>query len=57
MAIYKLTNVGANKCLNIYGSNSTSLSHGINVVIWADSGTNEQKWSIPSLGTGGKISY
>ena len=25
MAIYKITNVGANKCLNIYGNNVTSL--------------------------------
>ncbi len=43
---YKITNVGANKCLNIYGSNVTSLSNGINVTLWNDSGTNEQKWMI-----------
>lgn len=52
MAIYKITNVGANKCLNIYGDNVTSLSNNQNVTLWADSGTNEQKWSITSLGSG-----
>lgn len=52
MAVYKITNVGANKCLNIYGNNVTSLSNNQNVTLWADSGTNEQKWEITSLGSG-----
>ncbi len=43
---YKITNVGAGKCLNINGDNVTSLSNGINVTLWSDSGTNEQKWII-----------
>ena len=49
---YKITNVGANKCLNIYGSNVTSLYNHQNVCLWSDSGSNEQKWYIPSIGTG-----
>ncbi len=47
----KLTNVGANKCLNINGDNLTSLSNGINVTLWSDSGTNEQRWLVKSVGT------
>ena len=47
---YKITNVGANKCLNIYGDNVTSLTNGTNVTLWSDSGTNEQIWVIESLG-------
>ena len=38
MAIYKITNVGANKCLNIYGNNVTSLTNNQNVTLWSDSG-------------------
>ena len=49
---YKITNVGANKCLNIYGDNVTSLYNHQNVCLWSDSGSNEQKWYIPSIGTG-----
>lgn len=52
MSTYKITNVGANKCLNIYGDNVTSLSNHQNVTLWADSNTNEQKWVIDSLGAG-----
>ena len=51
MAIYKITNVAANKCLNIYGESVTSLSNNQNVTLWDDSGTNEQKWDISSLGS------
>lgn len=47
---YKITNVGANKCLNIYGNNVTSLSDGVNITLWSNSGTNEQKWLISGLG-------
>ena len=43
---YKLTNVGAGKCLNINGSNLTSLSNGTNVTLWSNSGSNEQKWIL-----------
>ncbi len=39
-------NVGAGRNLNIYGSNLTSLSNGINVTTWTSSGSNEQKWII-----------
>lgn len=52
MANYKITSVYAGKCLNIYGDNVTSLYNNQNVCLWADSGTNEQKWSISSLGAG-----
>ncbi len=47
---YKISNVGAAKCLNIHGSSLTSLSNGINVTLWSDSGSNEQKWVISDLG-------
>ncbi|MBQ9544131.1 MAG: RICIN domain-containing protein [Clostridia bacterium] len=49
---YKVTNVGSNKCLNISGNNVTSLYNHQNVCLWSDSGTNEQKWYIPSIGSG-----
>lgn len=42
--VYTVTNLGASKCLNIYGDNLTSLSNGINVTLWSASGSNEQKW-------------
>jgi uncharacterized repeat protein (TIGR02543 family) len=48
---YKITNVGASKCLNISGDNLTELGNGMNLTIWSDSGSNEQKWLIPSLST------
>lgn len=52
MSVYKITNVGANKCLNIYGSNDTgnTLSENRNITIWSDSGTPEQLWFIPTIG-------
>lgn len=52
MSYYKITNVAAGKCLNIYGNNVTSLSKNQNVVLWTDSGSAEQRWVIDSLGTG-----
>lgn len=50
MATYKITSKSSNKCLNIYGDNVTVLYNNQNVCLWADSGTNEQRWSISSLG-------
>ncbi len=47
--VYKITNVGAGICLNIYGTNVTTLYDGKNVTLWSDSGTNEQKWVIKEL--------
>ncbi len=47
---YKITNVGASKCLNIHGDGLTSLYNEINVTLWSDSGTNEQKWVVSDLG-------
>ena len=47
--IVKIRNVGAGKCLNIHGSNVTSLSPHQNVTIWEDSGSNEQKWERADL--------
>lgn len=44
-----LTNVGAGKCLNIQGSNLTSLSNGKNVTLWSNSGSKEQKWLLSEL--------
>lgn len=49
--IYKMMNIGASKYLNVYGDNLTSLYNGINVTLWSDSNTNEQKWSISNLGS------
>ena len=56
MAYYKIASY-ANEalCLNIYGSNVTSLSNHQNVVLWTDSGSNEQLWSIDSFASGAKI--
>lgn len=57
-SVYRISNVGASttssrKCLNIYGSNLTSLYNGINVTLWSkDTSSNEQKWEISELGTG-----
>ncbi len=53
--VYKITNVGANKCLNVQGNNVTSLYDNQNVCLWSDSSTNEQKWFISMVGTGVKI--
>ncbi len=52
---YKITNVGANKCLNIKGSNLTSLTKHQNVMLWSDSGSSEQKWYITSVGEGAYV--
>ena len=53
--IYKITNVGAGKCLNIYGENVSSHYNNQNVCLWSDSGTNEQKWYITQIGDGAYI--
>lgn len=57
MAVYTITNVGANKCLNINGSNLTtnSLWDGRPVNIWTSSGSMEQKWIVHSFTDGGPI--
>ncbi len=52
MPTYKITNVAANKCLNIYGSNVTSLTNNQNVTLWEDSDTPEQKWVVDILDSG-----
>lgn len=54
--VYRISNLGAStsalkKCLNIYGSNLTSLYNSINVTLWSeDTSSNEQKWEIAELG-------
>jgi len=48
---YKITNVGANKCLNIEGTNLTSLANHTNVTLRDDNDKNEQKWEL-SASTG-----
>ena len=59
--IYRVSNVGASTstnqmCLNIHGSNLTSLYNGINVTLWSkDTGSNEQKWVISELGSSVQI--
>ncbi len=50
--VYKITNVGAGKCLNIYGNKLTKLSNGRNVTLWQDSGSNEQKWAVSTVKSG-----
>ncbi len=48
---YKIINVGANKCLNVYGDNVTVLYNQQNVCLWEDSGTNEQRWYVTGGGS------
>lgn len=50
MATYKITNLASGLCLNIEGDNLTALYNNQNVTVWADSGTNEQRWVIDDLG-------
>lgn len=52
MAIYKIINTGANKCLNISGNNVTTLRNHQKITLWSDAGTNEQKWDISSFANG-----
>ena len=52
---YRITNVATGKCLNIYGENVTSLYNHQNVCLWSNSGTNEQKWYVTSIGNGAYI--
>lgn len=52
METYKITSKYASKCLNVVGNNVTTLDDYDELSLWADSGTNEQKWKISSIGTG-----
>ena len=47
---YKIINIGAEKYLNVYGDNVTSLYNQQNVCLWEDSGTNEQRWLVTGIG-------
>lgn len=51
MAIYEIINVGANKALNIYGSDvkGNTLYDGRSIILWTSSGSGEQCWIVPSL--------
>lgn len=50
MANYKIvSHAGAGLPLNV--ATTTTLSGRTNVNIWSDTGSNDQKWSIASLGT------
>ena len=46
MAVYEIINVGANKALNISGSNlkGTSLYNNQGITLWSRSGSSEQSW-------------
>lgn len=46
MATYTIYNVASGLCLNIYGSNITSLSDNQNVTQWSSTGVTEQKWVL-----------
>lgn len=50
MAVYEIINVGANKALNISGSDlkGTSLYDNRNVALWTRSGSGEQAWILDS---------
>lgn len=50
MAVYEIINVGANKALNISGSDlkGTSLYDNRNVTLWTRSGSGEQAWILDS---------
>lgn len=50
MANYKIvSHAGAGLPLNV--ATTTTISRRTNVNIWSDTGSNDQKWSITSLGT------
>lgn len=51
MAVYEIINVGANKALNISGSNlkGTDLYDNRNVTLWTRSGSGEQAWILDSI--------
>ena len=54
MPIYKICNVGTNKCLNINGSNILGVNlegTSYNVNIWTSSTEPEQKWYIERIST------
>ena len=46
---YRITNVGAAKCLNIDGDDVTEVYNSDNVTLWAAGTTNEQKWLLSAL--------
>ena len=48
MAVYNIINVGANKTINIVGSNliGNDLFDGRNVCLWPSSNSEEQKWTF-----------
>lgn len=52
MAIYKITNKMASKCLNIHGNNVSTLKNHDAVTLWKSENTDEQRWEISSLGNG-----
>lgn len=43
---FKIVNLANNKCLNIWGENLKELHNELNVTIWRETGSNEQKWLI-----------
>lgn len=54
MPIYKICNVGTNKCLNINGSNILGVNlegTSYNVNIWTSSTEPEQKWFVERINT------
>ena len=54
MAEYTIINVGANKRLNLYGSNVTasSIYNHQNITLWSKTSSNEQRWIIDNIGNG-----
>lgn len=46
MATYTIYNVASSLCLNIHGSNITSLTDNQNVTQWGNTGATEQKWVL-----------
>ena len=54
MANYKIvSHAGAGLPLNV--ATTTTISRRTNVNIWSDTGSNDQKWSITSLGTNQQV--
>ena len=52
MSYNRITDVAAGRCLNIHGNNIISRSKNQNDVLWANSGSTEQSWSIDNLVSG-----
>jgi hypothetical protein len=54
MANYKIvSHAGAGLPLNV--ATTTTISRRTNANIWSDTGSNDQKWSITSLGTNQQV--